>query len=281
MTENIKPVVTNKNLTICKTCNQEIAKSVKVCPGCGAKNKKPLHKKWWFWIIIALIFISVITPATDNDTEYIPAQAIQITNNFAIDENNNITHEPIIEPELEPEPEEPSVILLAVGSRNPLFRRDAADIISFEPISFTEDGLNYTLIGGLWSTLDGGGNISLDLDLSDHISQSMAIGFSQGLASRRMGNRDRLLRLYFEVEVGETITSPRDIPSVRFDLNLVDNTGDRAISIHNSIDRGSPMMDAPLRGVLVFGLYSDAEWIEFDMGGSRHRLPLDIMVLSR
>lgn len=31
----------NKKMKVCKSCGEEIAKSAKVCPHCGAKNKKP------------------------------------------------------------------------------------------------------------------------------------------------------------------------------------------------------------------------------------------------
>ncbi len=41
----------------CKVCQNDIEKSVKVCPFCGAKNKKPFYKKWWFWCILAIIVI--------------------------------------------------------------------------------------------------------------------------------------------------------------------------------------------------------------------------------
>ena len=34
-----------KKLISCKACGQEIAKSAKRCPKCGAKNKKPIFKK--------------------------------------------------------------------------------------------------------------------------------------------------------------------------------------------------------------------------------------------
>ena len=50
----------NKNMTTCKACGQEIAKSAKTCPHCGAKNKKPIFTKWWFWLIIAVIFIEIV-----------------------------------------------------------------------------------------------------------------------------------------------------------------------------------------------------------------------------
>lgn len=39
----------------CNTCNAEIAASAKVCPSCGAKNKKPIYTKWWFYVAIIII----------------------------------------------------------------------------------------------------------------------------------------------------------------------------------------------------------------------------------
>jgi len=36
----------------CATCNADIAASAKACPQCGAKNKKAILKKWWFWVIV-------------------------------------------------------------------------------------------------------------------------------------------------------------------------------------------------------------------------------------
>ena len=41
----------------CKTCGAEIASKAKSCPQCGAKNKKPFYKKWWFWIILVFVFV--------------------------------------------------------------------------------------------------------------------------------------------------------------------------------------------------------------------------------
>lgn len=56
----------NKNITICKTCGQEIAKTASLCPHCGAKNKKPIFKKWWFWLIV-LIIIGAVAGSSGND----------------------------------------------------------------------------------------------------------------------------------------------------------------------------------------------------------------------
>ena len=43
----------------CKSCNAEIVASAKVCPHCGAKNKKPIYKRPWFIVLILLIVIVV------------------------------------------------------------------------------------------------------------------------------------------------------------------------------------------------------------------------------
>lgn len=41
----------------CKHCGAEIAKSAKVCPVCGGKNKKPIFKRVWFWLLIILLVL--------------------------------------------------------------------------------------------------------------------------------------------------------------------------------------------------------------------------------
>lgn len=49
---------TSKNMTICKSCNKEIAKSAKTCPSCDAEQKKPIYKKWLFWV--GIIFLAIL-----------------------------------------------------------------------------------------------------------------------------------------------------------------------------------------------------------------------------
>ena len=51
----------------CKSCNAEIASTAKTCPSCGAKNKKPLYKKWWFWLI-AVIIVAALFSGSENET---------------------------------------------------------------------------------------------------------------------------------------------------------------------------------------------------------------------
>lgn len=70
----------SKKLSPCKACGQEIAKSAKVCPHCGVKNKKPLFKKWWFWAIVVVLIMAIGT--SDND-----ADNGNTTNNSTVDQN--------------------------------------------------------------------------------------------------------------------------------------------------------------------------------------------------
>lgn len=49
----------NRNMMYCRSCGAQIAKKAKICPHCGAKNSKPFYKKWWFWLLITLVLITV------------------------------------------------------------------------------------------------------------------------------------------------------------------------------------------------------------------------------
>lgn len=76
-------------MTTCKHCGAEIAASAKTCPSCGGKNKKPIYKRVWFWILIAVLVLGVggmaggsdDTETTDAtaDTEQTEEAAIEYT----------------------------------------------------------------------------------------------------------------------------------------------------------------------------------------------------------
>jgi|GEM_PF-4593958 len=53
----------------CKHCGQEIAASAKVCPYCGGKNKKPIYKRVWFWLlIVGALLIGVSSAGTKQQS---------------------------------------------------------------------------------------------------------------------------------------------------------------------------------------------------------------------
>ncbi len=58
---------------ICEKCGAEYASGV--CPnGCNAskKVKNPIYKKWWFWVIVAVLVVSV---ASGGDGETAPSDS--------------------------------------------------------------------------------------------------------------------------------------------------------------------------------------------------------------
>ncbi len=50
----------------CATCGQLIAANCKACPHCGAKNKKPFYKKWWLWVIVAIVIVAIAGGSGDT-----------------------------------------------------------------------------------------------------------------------------------------------------------------------------------------------------------------------
>lgn len=46
-------------MTVCKHCGAEIAAGAKTCPKCGGKNKKPIYKRVWFWILAVILVLGI------------------------------------------------------------------------------------------------------------------------------------------------------------------------------------------------------------------------------
>ncbi len=44
----------------CNVCGAEIASSAKACPSCGAKNKPPIYKRVWFWLLMVFVIAPII-----------------------------------------------------------------------------------------------------------------------------------------------------------------------------------------------------------------------------
>ena len=52
-------------MIMCKTCNNPMAAKAKICPSCGAKNKKPIYKRGWF-IVLAIILVLGVAGSVDG-----------------------------------------------------------------------------------------------------------------------------------------------------------------------------------------------------------------------
>lgn len=65
-----------ENLTKCSVCGAEMSAKAKVCPSCGAKNKKPFYKAPWFWILIiaVVIIIAIATGGKDDSAKKVSGE---------------------------------------------------------------------------------------------------------------------------------------------------------------------------------------------------------------
>ena len=73
--------MSNNKMTTCKTCGKEMARSAKVCPSCGAKNKKPFFTRPWFIAIVALIIIGAIAAGGKSESGNTTAVADKTNSN--------------------------------------------------------------------------------------------------------------------------------------------------------------------------------------------------------
>ena len=80
-------------MTQCKSCAKEIATSAKSCPGCGAKNKKPIYKRVWFWIIAIIIVIGATGGSGTDDSKEINSENIESEQKISQNNRENTTAE--------------------------------------------------------------------------------------------------------------------------------------------------------------------------------------------
>ena len=73
--------MSNNKMTTCKTCGKEMARSAKVCPSCGAKNKKPFFTRPGFIAIVALIIIGAIASGGKSESGNTTAVADKTNSN--------------------------------------------------------------------------------------------------------------------------------------------------------------------------------------------------------
>lgn len=72
----------------CKTCGAEIAQNAKTCPKCGAKNKKPIYKRWWFIAIIVVIVLAALA-GNGNKPKKVNSSDTSVSTNTSTDSNTD------------------------------------------------------------------------------------------------------------------------------------------------------------------------------------------------
>lgn len=88
-----------KSMVICRHCGAKIAKTAKVCPKCGGKNKKPIYKRWWFIVLAVFLGISIIGSLGGGDgTETADTSGTNntVSANVSEDQQTQETQEPEI-----------------------------------------------------------------------------------------------------------------------------------------------------------------------------------------
>lgn len=82
----------NKKMNHCKACGKEIAKSAKTCPHCGAKNKKSIFTKWWFWVIIVIVLFGTVgSSGSDAEKESVANNDTKVEESVSPENTTNTT----------------------------------------------------------------------------------------------------------------------------------------------------------------------------------------------
>ena len=67
-TVDSKEAEEKKEMNECKSCGRLIPRKAKKCPFCGAKQKKPVYRRVWFWILIAFLLLIIIAAIAGSDS---------------------------------------------------------------------------------------------------------------------------------------------------------------------------------------------------------------------
>lgn len=67
--QKYEKVIRERNMKSCDSCGEEIPKSAPNCPFCGAKNKKPVHKRGWFIVLCIFVALCILSALIEVDTD--------------------------------------------------------------------------------------------------------------------------------------------------------------------------------------------------------------------
>lgn len=72
----------------CKSCSKEISIKAKNCPSCGTKNKKPVYKRVWFWLIALIIVVSALGSGGNGESDVANNEVLQSDQDDTVSTSN-------------------------------------------------------------------------------------------------------------------------------------------------------------------------------------------------
>lgn len=190
-------------MTTCKSCGAEIARSAKACPKCGAKNKKPIYKRVWFWILAVILVLGIGGAAGGSgggETADAPADTSAGTQNEQAAEESQDTQEEAIE--------------YADVTTDEL--SDALESNAMNA-SDTYKG-NYYAVTGRLETIDASGDyivlVDIDDDFSFHVIQCYIKNDEQLEKVKSMSTGDTVTVRGKITDVGEVLGYSMSIDSI-------------------------------------------------------------------
>ena len=175
-------------------------------------------------------------------------------------------------PEPAPNPS-PTVNLLSLASGITIPELYPERVSLVEPYSFSVGGLDFQIIGCAYG--HDAGRPDLGLNIDEAMGLAFLIGLHKGMTD--LGNRDALLALYVTATPGASVASPRDVPFIGFDAAVADDRGDAGVFIVNTLQDESPVVGRLLYGVVLFGVYSDAEYFDIVIADETVRLEASLL----
>ena len=189
----------SKKLTTCKACGQEIAKSAKTCPHCGAKNKKPIFKKWWFWAIIVVLIIAIGTSGNDTDSGNTSNNTTNPNQNISSNDTNSTTDN---------KPKEPAKTEYNVGDtiedgNTKIVLMSSGDYVEENEFMQPEEGKKYIFLQFAFENISKTTDTSISFYsfecYADGYAAEMYYGGNDDLSATLSAGRATTGYIYFEV----------------------------------------------------------------------------------
>lgn len=67
-------------MVLCRNCNTPIPKKAKICPSCGAKNKKPFYKRFWFILLVIIVAFGTFSSVKRHKNEKYDWNEVELSN---------------------------------------------------------------------------------------------------------------------------------------------------------------------------------------------------------